>query len=402
MVSSEGCITSIDLPNFISVNYLFMNQAVPGQADSSDFMSLSYYSQSGTWTAVSSVGDVAISDNGEDWVNADLPATAYLSNRTSTLRGQELYAAGLNGFTFRSLNGGLTWTPLSLQTAEAVNDIHFGSVTTGIACGTNGMVRRYNGNIWQATNALTSAELFACHTGNGYQLVAGAAGTIRRGVLSIWDTIASPIMVSWYDILMRDSLNGYICGANGSIAKTVNAGLSWQLVMTGYPAALRKLWFSGDTIWAVGEKGIIMESADAGNTWIRKSNGFANDIRSIAYDRRTRMGFMVGTDGLFRKFGSEIYVPPPPPSAMLQQEQDHAFVMFPNPASEIIMFRGLDPVNTYNISIYSSDGRLMMSSSIRGENLMQGISTGNLSRGLYLVNISTSGWEGSQRLIITR
>jgi hypothetical protein len=172
--------------------------------------------------------------------------------------------------------------------------------------------------------------------------------------------------------------------------------------MTGYPAALRKLWFSGDTIWAVGEKGIIMESADAGNTWIRKSNGFANDIRSIAYDRRTRMGFMVGTDGLFRKFGSEIYVPPPPPSAMLQQEQDHAFVMFPNPASEIIMFRGLDPVNIYNISIYSSDGRLMMSSSIRGENLMQGISTGNLSRGLYLVNISTSGWEGSQRLIITR
>ena len=76
--------------------------------------------------------------------------------------------------------------------------------------------------------------------------------------------------------------------------------------------------------------------------------------------------------------------------------------MFPNPASDIIMFRGLDPENIYNISIYSSDGRLITTSSIRGENLMQGISTGNLSRGLYLVNISTSEWEGSQRLIITR
>jgi photosystem II stability/assembly factor-like uncharacterized protein len=402
MISSEGCRSEVNLPEFISVNYLFPNEAVPTQTDSSDFVSLTYLSQSQTWTAVAADGNLVISDEEDVWTNADLPPTAYLNIRTSALRGQEVIASGANGNTFYSQNAGFTWLPVSLQTAETVHDLNYASVNEGIACGTNGLVRRFNGSIWQNTSALTSAELFACYSGKGYQIVAGAGGTIRRGVLSNWDTIPSPLFVTWYDILMRDSLQGFLCGSNGTIAKTDNAGLSWQVLLTGVPVNLRKLWMSGDTLWAAGDRGLVMESVNAGSSWIRKSTGFGNHIRSMAYDRRKQIGYLVGDDGLFRRFGSDIYVPPPPPSGFEKLQGSTEFGMYPNPAAGIVKFSGLNPEVNYYFSIHSAEGKLIMHSVMRGDQIMQGLDTGFLNQGLFLINIGTTGWEARQRLVIIR
>jgi len=402
MQSSAGCSSSIELPEFLSANYLFFSDSVNLQNDSSDFVSVTYHAPSSTWTAVSAEGDIARSTDAGVWQNADQPLTPYLSNRTSALRGQELYSSGLNGKTLRSLDFGLTWTPISLQTTEAVNDMVFSSVDDGLSCGSNGMVRRFNGSVWQAAAVQSSAELNACHTGFGYRLVAGAAGTIRRGVLSNWDTINSPLLTTWYDILMRDSLSGYICGSNGSIIKTNDAGLSWQTVMTGFPTILRKLLLSGDTIWAAGDMGIIMESSDAGNSWIRKAITPGLDIYSLAFNRVSGKGFLVGKNGLLREFGTQYYVAPPPPSILPATEIETGIVMYPNPARESVMFSGLHPDKQYNLSIFSSDGRLVMNALMRGEALARGINISQYSSGLYIVNIGTSEWVERQRLILTR
>lgn len=72
-----------------------------------------------------------------------------------------------------------------------------------------------------------------------------------------------------------DSLQGYIIGETlnekGAILKTFDAGNSWKILVDTLTAIPRDICLVGkDTIWIVGDADLAIFSVNAGSTWARK------------------------------------------------------------------------------------------------------------------------------------
>lgn len=89
-----------------------------------------------------------------------------------------------------------------------------------------------------------------------------------------WVLLAPPIK-DIYDIEFIDSKTGYVLGRNfedkGRIIKTTDAGVTWQVLLDSLGLLPRAISISGkDTIWVVGDTGLLLVSRDAGQTWTKK------------------------------------------------------------------------------------------------------------------------------------
>jgi photosystem II stability/assembly factor-like uncharacterized protein len=118
------------------------------------------------------------------------------------------------------------------------------------------------------------------------------------------------------DISFVDNNNGWAVGYPMLIARTTNGGQSWQYQIDGssgnvtlsdgttfgadkLKAALKSVCFigSGDkaTGWAVGEKGIILNSPD-GNKWVAQTS-FIDETLEGVYFIDSNKGWVVGRNG---------------------------------------------------------------------------------------------------------
>jgi photosystem II stability/assembly factor-like uncharacterized protein len=69
------------------------------------------------------------------------------------------------------------------------------------------------------------------------------------------------------DIKFRDSTLGFIVGENGSIFKTTDFGINWDLCSTSSTARLHRIFFSQSSILVCGDSGTVLKSTDDGNSW---------------------------------------------------------------------------------------------------------------------------------------
>lgn len=101
------------------------------------------------------------------------------------------------------------------------------------------------------------------------------------------------------DIYMVSPSTGYIIGY-GTVMKTVDGGAIWNF-MDVKGDDFRAMDIHGDEIWMCGSNGGIFHSADAGNHWQQLRNG--NDLALPHYGLRTLMftdhnnGWAAGDDG---------------------------------------------------------------------------------------------------------
>jgi photosystem II stability/assembly factor-like uncharacterized protein len=100
------------------------------------------------------------------------------------------------------------------------------------------------------------------------------------------------------EISIVDSSNVYAAGDNGLILKTVDGGLNWEIIETGYPNNLRTLFFTDQLNgWACGENGIILRTTDGGINFIRQDTGTGTlDINSVFFTSPDR-GFAACSNG---------------------------------------------------------------------------------------------------------
>ena len=84
-----------------------------------------------------------------------------------------------------------------------------------------------------------------------------------------------------------------------------------------------------------------------------------------------------------------------------QNSEKIALMLFPNPASEIVTLN-VDDMNNidFTLSIYNVFGALVKSEILKQNN--QQINIGDLSSGIYMVEIKSKEWAGKQKLIIQR
>ena len=102
-------------------------------------------------------------------------------------------------------------------------------------------------------------------------------------------------MVSLY---FTDELNGWSVGEYGTITKTTDGGITWQIVEIEYLTDLTDVYFPTESVgYIVGEDGLILKTSNGGSTWQKLDNAFSNNLNRVKF-RDTENGWVIGEVGL--------------------------------------------------------------------------------------------------------
>lgn len=131
---------------------------------------------------------------------------------------------------------------------------------------------------------------------NGY--VVGNSGKIilTQDGGGYWTTPYSTITSNLNDIHFINSNKGYIVGGS-QILETTNGGFSWYSY-TSYPTLYQDLTFQNTQVgFAVGYYGTIMKTIDGGLNWELKHLASGYELRKIYFVNDT-IGFTIGSNGI--------------------------------------------------------------------------------------------------------
>ena len=173
------------------------------------------------------------------------------------------------------------WTPQNSPTTSSLNDIHFASVTDGVAVGQGGAIARtFDGGRFWGSTPLVTEDLSGVHFDNGRQLgfAVGDVGRILRGTdMDKWSIIASPTRTDLNSVFVVSASRAWIVGDEGEILYTNDGGTSWvrqTLNVNWNPGVgrdfedLHDVYFIDSQVgWAVGEKGAILKTVNQGARW---------------------------------------------------------------------------------------------------------------------------------------
>jgi hypothetical protein len=85
-------------------------------------------------------------------------------------------------------------------------------------------------------------------------------------------------------IWFTDNNTGYAVGYNGTILKTIDAGISWQPLNSGVSNSLFSISFANsNTGIACGANGVILKTNDAGLTWKPKTSGSLVTLHEVFF-----------------------------------------------------------------------------------------------------------------------
>lgn len=188
-----------------------------------------------------------------------------------TANGLDVWAVGLNGKVFRSVNGGADWSSFT-QGTSTLRDV-FALDNSVYIVGDNGKCyyTTNNGTTWleQTLNggaAMNAVVLTDAQTG----FVAGNGGAILKTVNAgtSWEAKSSSTVQSLMALAFASPQVGYAGGAGGVLLKTVDAGETWSPVaLIGWTKDITAIAAYGSTVYVTGVDGFCAKSTNDGATW---------------------------------------------------------------------------------------------------------------------------------------
>jgi arginine/lysine/histidine transport system permease protein len=181
----------------------------------------------------------------EIWTDISIPnnnrlnAISVVGNENVT----EIYVASQNGDIWKSIDIGTTWSQLISTTNKPIYDIEFFDTTMGFAVGAEGLL----------------------------------LGTIDGGIT--WDERDIPVIYSSYNlygIVFASPIRAYVVGDNGLFLRsTIGDNQIVGFIWTAWQTNIEETLYSVDAssinrVWAVGEKGTIIQTRDGGNTFSKQ------------------------------------------------------------------------------------------------------------------------------------
>ncbi|MBX7045401.1 MAG: T9SS type A sorting domain-containing protein [Ignavibacteria bacterium] len=206
-------------------------------------------------------------------------------NSIVTLDGTNVIAVGDNGNILRSSNGGNTWSK-NIVAGYSFKCVAAYDSTVWAACSNGKVIRTKPGNnpltiLNVSVNSINSI----CAIDNLTAFVCGNNGEVYRTTNygANWDLrnsgISFPIKLN--SISFKDALNGVVVGDGGYIYTTANGGTTWTLAATPTTRNLLKVKYFATGICAVGEYGVLLMKAGAGN-FTAVNTRILTDIRGVS------------------------------------------------------------------------------------------------------------------------
>lgn len=196
--------------------------------------------------------------------------------------GQRLVAVGEQGAILLSDNGGDSWNQAPAPVSVLLTAAHFPTSDTGWVVGHDGVVLRTNdgGQNWQAV--LSAIDLNQLRVDQLEQTVAEAdergdmdeeqyetlTYALDDALIAQEESAMTPLLDVWF----ASESEGFLLGAYGQLYRTQDGGQNWQSLGHRLPNPdgfhLNKMAQHSDgSYYIAGEAGIVMRSADRGETW---------------------------------------------------------------------------------------------------------------------------------------
>ena len=113
-----------------------------------------------------------------------------------------------------------------------------------------------------------------------------------------WTNYGPSGSTDWFqNVDFTDINTGYACTLNGSIFKTINGGLIWSQVGTGYNPLYSLSFINSSTGYAVGLTGGLLKTTNTGANWTYVSN-ISNEQLLQIYFYNSTIGYIVGNNGV--------------------------------------------------------------------------------------------------------
>ncbi len=198
------------------------------------------------------------------------------------------FACGDSLLIVKTTDGGNTWNKLELPYTPVIivplTSVQFRDAQHGFICGGENTdkgitLRTTDGGAWWDYQAFYNTEVTENYFTNdttGYITANGAVFKATADVLTNnYLNIEGDFFTS---VCFTSADDGFVCGYNGGISKTVDAGASWKQVRKDNSAFsarthFNKIRFAGlDKGFAVGNNGAVYFSDNAGETWKLSDN----------------------------------------------------------------------------------------------------------------------------------
>ncbi|MCK4777140.1 MAG: S8 family serine peptidase, partial [Actinomycetia bacterium] len=118
----------------------------------------------------------------------------------------------------------------------------------------------------------------------------------------VWEDYRSTLIVDFNSVYFSSGNDGVVVGDNGTIIRTLNAGVEWESANSGTIEDLYEIFIDIESTesaygYIVGTNGTILKTSNSGENWSSQVSGTGNDLNSV-YAYGNTKGFAVGDGGV--------------------------------------------------------------------------------------------------------
>ncbi|MBL0310605.1 MAG: T9SS type A sorting domain-containing protein [Bacteroidetes bacterium] len=307
----------------------------------------------------------------------------------------------------KTINGGASWTKTSLPVGSMgfndANKLFFFDQNTGyIVCRSGHIYKTTDqGVAWNELTSGTTDDLTSIYFPTP---TAGYASLMNSGSLlktinggNSWSLVSLGQTVGVNDLYFTSADTGFLACSGSKILKTTDGGLNWSVFTFGTNDVFYAIEFTSDNMgYVAGSTGTIATTTNAGSTWVGGSGGITNLLYCMDFPSPQGYIGALGPPGKIIKSinGGGIL-------SVAELNESNSISVFPNPASDIFSLNVTRDIKSDLIlDIYNLMGTLVKTEIIKQN--QQQINVGDLSNGIYLVEVKSKGFTANKKLIIQR
>ena len=211
---------------------------------------------------------LATEDGGKTWQPRTSNTTEHILSLSAV--GSQVWGSGFSGVVINSADAGRTWKVQETGTRMTLQNIYFLDANRGWAVGWSGTILRTldGGKKWEEVKTKESSwsltSVYFRDANNGW--AAGFGGQMLRSSDggATWRKLDSAVKAELKDVEFDRSNRAWVTSDEQFLMST-DGGEKWTPVKPSKNFFLRKLFKVGDTLWAVGQLGVLKQGA--GTDW---------------------------------------------------------------------------------------------------------------------------------------